>query len=551
MEEVTQHEVVGDIWVTGRVGGAEAGSWGKLWWLALGVVLILVGCVRWRLLDAPLERDEGEYAVFGQFLLEGVPPYEQAVNMKLPGIYVIYAGVLAVFGETARGIHMGLLVSNLLAGFLAALLARRLFRSDGAGLTAAAVFLVFTLGWRLQGPWANAEAFLLPFAFLAGLLLVKALEAERRVALLALTGLTLGLAVLVKQHAVFYCVAAGMTLVGWHLLRKDRSMGSLLREAGVLTGATLVPYVVTVLILMACGVFDRFWEWTWVYARSYTGQYGFGDMTTNLARRGPGILLSTWPLVSLALVGVLTLLVRRQTWRIGLSLLVLCLLSFAAISVGFVYRPHYFQLLAPAVALGCAGLVTLRGTTALRWGLGSLVAVAVCYVPFEERDVLFGITPKELSAGVYPGNAFDGMPDVGRYLADIVPEGERFAVIGSEPELYFYADRRPATSYVYTYALMELQPMARDMHGEMAREIEEHNPDVLVVVHNPMSWLKREGSETYIWTWIELYSKNKFYLDGVLLNRRGKSTFYSGDDIRNLRPPQQEVILEVYRRNEN
>ncbi len=162
--------------------------------------------------------------------------------------------------------------------------------------------------------------------------------------------------------------------------------------------------------------------------------------------------------------------------------------------------------------------------------------------------MLFGMSPKEMTAAVYMGNAVDGMPDVGRYLAEVVPEGERFAVIGSEPELYFYADRRPATSYVYTYALMELQPKAREMHGEMAREIEEHAPDVMVVVYSPTSWLQRPESETYIQTWTQLYLNNKFDLDAVLLSRGGKSSLHRGEAVANLRPAKHEVILEVYRR---
>jgi len=39
----------------------------------------------------PLDRDEGEYAYFGQLLLEGVPPYAGAYNLKVPGIYGAYA----------------------------------------------------------------------------------------------------------------------------------------------------------------------------------------------------------------------------------------------------------------------------------------------------------------------------------------------------------------------------------------------------------------------------------------------------------------------------
>ena len=47
--------------------------------------LVIVAAVRLRLLNLPLERDEGEYACAGQLMLQGIPPYEFAYNMKFPG----------------------------------------------------------------------------------------------------------------------------------------------------------------------------------------------------------------------------------------------------------------------------------------------------------------------------------------------------------------------------------------------------------------------------------------------------------------------------------
>jgi len=54
---------------------------------------------RLRLLNFPLERDEGEYAYAGQLMLQGIPPYQLAYNMKFPGTYAAYA---ASWGCLAR-----------------------------------------------------------------------------------------------------------------------------------------------------------------------------------------------------------------------------------------------------------------------------------------------------------------------------------------------------------------------------------------------------------------------------------------------------------------
>ncbi|PYN18494.1 MAG: hypothetical protein DME05_00625, partial [Candidatus Rokuibacteriota bacterium] len=41
----------------------------------LAAIGLLAAVIRFRLLEIPLDRDEGEYAYFGQLLLAGVPPY--------------------------------------------------------------------------------------------------------------------------------------------------------------------------------------------------------------------------------------------------------------------------------------------------------------------------------------------------------------------------------------------------------------------------------------------------------------------------------------------
>src|SRR5580700_11574091 len=127
---------------TSRLGGVTSQlepsgkSWTTYWCVsALLVVMVFFAFVRVRLRDMPLERDEGEFAYVGQLMLQGIPPYKIASNMKLPGTYAAYAAIMAVFGETTSGIRDGLILVN-----------------------AAATILVFLLGKYLYGPLAAAVA---------------------------------------------------------------------------------------------------------------------------------------------------------------------------------------------------------------------------------------------------------------------------------------------------------------------------------------------------------------------------------------------------------
>ena len=77
-------------------------------WIAIIAVIIAAAVIRGQLLSVPFERDEGEYAYISQQMLKGVPPYISAYSMKLPGIYVVYAMIMSVFGQTQTGVHLGL-----------------------------------------------------------------------------------------------------------------------------------------------------------------------------------------------------------------------------------------------------------------------------------------------------------------------------------------------------------------------------------------------------------------------------------------------------------
>jgi hypothetical protein len=158
--------------------------------------------LRMRLLDVPLERDEGEYAYIGQLILNGTPPYTEAYNMKFPGIYFIYAGILWLFGETHIAIHFCLLIVNVLSIILLFVFARTAY--DGwVAAAAAAAFALLSMSYHVQGFWANAEHFILPFVIGANLLLLLGLE-RNRISYILFSAMLFGCAALVKQHATFF-----------------------------------------------------------------------------------------------------------------------------------------------------------------------------------------------------------------------------------------------------------------------------------------------------------------------------------------------------------
>jgi len=150
-------------------------------WAALAIAVLILAVaafIRLRLAGAPLERDEGEYAYAGQLILQGVPPYQAAYNMKLPGTYAAYAALMAVFGQTADGIHRGMLLVKGGAILFLFLLGRRLF-SSRAGLAAGACYALLSACPAVLGTSAHATHFVVLPALAATWLLLRGLESGR------------------------------------------------------------------------------------------------------------------------------------------------------------------------------------------------------------------------------------------------------------------------------------------------------------------------------------------------------------------------------------
>ena len=94
-----------------------------------------------------------------------VPPYQEVLNMKLPGTYAANAVIMAIFGQTPAGIHFGLLALNLASMLLVFLVGRKIL-DEMAGLGAALAFVLMTLNPAVFGLAAHAAHFVAFFALL-------------------------------------------------------------------------------------------------------------------------------------------------------------------------------------------------------------------------------------------------------------------------------------------------------------------------------------------------------------------------------------------------
>jgi hypothetical protein len=523
-------------------------------WAALLTIILSTAAIRVRLLEVPLERDEGEYAYAGQLILQGVPPYAQVYNMKMPGIYAVYALILSVFGQTPTGIHLGLLVINAATVFLLFLLVKELF-DQVTGVVAATAFALLSLGQSVQGIFANAEHFVILPALGGILLLLRAVDYQRWFSLLA-GAVLLGLAFLIKQHGVAFVAFAGLYLLFTEICRRPFNWKLFAAKGVLFLVGVLLPFAVTCLVLWRYGVFEKFWFWTFTYAREYVSRLpvlvGLNRLKMKIAWiAGSAILV--WILAG---IGLTSLWWNKNTHQHSLFVVGFLLFSFLAICPGFYFRPHYFILLLPAVALlvgiGASSVQKLfaRGRSPLltRAIPITLAIVVLFHTVYQQWDFFFVMSSTEASRMTYGSNPFPESLEVARFIKENSTKDDHIAVIGSEPQIYFYSNRRSATGYIYTYALMEKHSYALSMQEEMIREIESARPKFLVFVNVSTSWLIRPDSEKMIFKWFEQYQEKYFRQVGVIDIISAERTIYHWEEKVLGYTPESKHWLLVFRR---
>lgn len=290
--------------------------------------------IRIRLLGIPLERDEGEYAYAGQLMLQGIPPYKLAYNMKFPGVYVAYAAIMSIFGQTIWGIHLGLLLVNIANVTLIFFLGRRLVNFT-CGITAAASFAVLCLSPSVLGLAGHATNFVV-LAMLGGLLLLLNQSSRWAPIRLFASGFLFGLAVIMKQPGIFFALFGAVYLTV-NNVRKQFGLKKLILQSLTFGSGIVLSFGITYLWLLSAGVFSQFWFWTVDYAFQYASGTPLSKGAHDFFDNAKNVFAASWLLWVLALFGLVAGIRsnnKRPTTGLIVGLLLfsgcaLCSLSFA------------------------------------------------------------------------------------------------------------------------------------------------------------------------------------------------------------------------------
>ena len=518
-------------------------------WILLAATVTAVVWARIRLAGLPLERDEGEYAYSGQLLLHAIAPYKLAYSMKFPGTAAVYAIVMSILGESITAVRIGLTVANLATIVLMLLLGRKVLGEIG-GVATAASYSVLSLMPHVLGTAAHATHFVVLFAVAGTLVLLR--SSDRQAPFLIFTsGCLFGVAFLMKQPGLLFAVFGSFYLFTRDWRAQLGLKRILSRNLFFISGAT-APCLLTGLVLWFSGSFGKFWFWTIEYATKYGSQVSFGEGVRILATHLSSIFGTAWPMWALAGIGLLTCAISPPLRARAGFLTTFASFSALAVCPGFYFRPHYFILFLPAVAL-LSGAAVVAALTSLRTAARisrfvTLLILAAClaWPLWSERDFFFQRPLAEANRMVNGTNPFPESIKIAEFIRNQSSPSDTIVVLGSEPQIYFYARRHSGTGYIYTYSLMEPQPYARQMQQEMIDEIQATRPRFLILIVMGKSWLAGRDSDQTILRWMNNYCDANYDEVGLINISDEGSEYYFFGKPQNIAPSAEHIL--VYRR---
>lgn len=446
-------------------------------WAMLGVIGMMIWWLRAPMHALPLERDEGAYAVIARDWLAGALPYRDRFDHKPPFTYIAYMPTRLMADDIVLGIRRWAtfwLMATCLAAWWTA---RRLWRSEAAGVIAALLMGAWGSGMMVQGMTFNTEAIMLLPAMLSLGFALKGLDTTAKRWWIA-AGACAALALLSKPVAILIIPAV---LVGSILVA-----GTLADRLGRLTmvfdGLALV--IVPMLLYFAlAGGWNALFEALWTYNVSYANE-SFADTKPFIAT-----LLPVWKplfwLVAIALLGLSVVIRRRRYWA---SVGVASLWTLGLIAGAILSRrpyPHYYLAAVGGLVILAGGIakLQLKRFAIYKPAIMLTVALLLCIPPYLSLREMRQAAPEQQSEILYGNDGrmmFALAPKVVTWVQRNVGVQARVWVWASEPQVYLLGDWQVPTRFPYDYPL-DVLPNARD---QVVATIIANPPDVLITYAN-------------------------------------------------------------------
>jgi len=430
----------------------------------------------------PFSWDEGLYWTIAQQMSKGARLYVDVWDNKPIGIFLIYSGLIKLFGDTATAISLGSALAVYATSLLLQQIINRGPRELSAGIAAAFVFPTYMLDIGAGG--ANTENFFIVLAAGAVLVVVAyvANPNTRRspVRVGFLFGLIEGASCQIKFLTVIDTAALGLSLAYFCWIER-RYMSDLARLAVAFALGYTVCTLLAFLHAFAIGTFDEMIFSNFISPRLYINSptTTFTSLQSfDLAARRASYY---WPLIAACVAYATYLLRRSQLPPRAPALFVLCIWCGAAFLESVItgkFSYHYFIVLAPALStLGSVSAIRMSS----RWLPGAWQSAVLATVLLTAHPLYLHSTKTLTRARLIQPS-----PDwlIAERTAAVAQPGSSVYIVDQSPEIYALAHVTPATRFPFPYHIVD-QPWLYgvDPQKEIARIFASH-PAIVEVSPN-------------------------------------------------------------------
>ena len=492
-------------------------------WVYIGITIVFLAIIwlaRTNLLSLPFERDEGSYSYMGQLLLEGQKPYIDFYEMKLPGIFYCYAAVVGIFGKTQEAMHLGFAVVTFISSFFIWLISKKIFNTPAA-MAATVSFAILSLMKTASGFAAQAEHFVVLFSVIGLYLTFLAIESGK-IWQYFLAGISLGMALLVKQSGGFFALAAGILVILANL--KPLNILNLVKSGVVMLLGFMAIMGVFVGLIISKGAYNEMLYWTIDAAKNYVGALTWDQGMQQLSGAMKSITNGYMGFWVLGFLGTTLIWLTRLELYKKLGIILLALISFASTAPGLRFYGHYFIQFMPALAILVGAAVYSIGNIMkekmnVSTGFGASTAAflfVTITVIANQSDYYFSPSEFKVIREVYGDNPFIEADAISDYIKTHSKQNGPIAVFGAEPQVYFQTQRKCPHRHSFISFTSYNTAVGKAWRDEVKAGVEQAAPEYVVIFFHQFSWSYKTDDDQDLFKYgYDYVKKNNYDLVGI------------------------------------
>ncbi|MCM2339329.1 MAG: glycosyltransferase family 39 protein [Burkholderiales bacterium] len=481
--------------------------------LKISLVIIFISffiLFNWNSFSAPFERDEGEYAYSAWLMRTDRIPYQDSFLQKPP--LIIYTYLMGQYINPISVWPPRFLASifTLFTAFLIYLIAKKEWGVH-AGIFAVFLFISLVHFPPLTPFAANTEKFmLLPLVSLLALFVYYKDSNKNWPYVLA--GISATLAIFYKPISlpvVLFIILFWLFKI--YRLDISKKISNLLRPFFLILSSSII--LSFILLIPFLKVLPNLFQESIIFNLSYASV--FDNPFSNLLKYLGKFLHYWWILLFLLLGFVFE---KPKNIFYYFLLLIISILTIFSTPIG-----HYYLIIMPFLALCCASLFdSLLNSLAKNEKQKTIstiiflpIILFIMIIPFKEQ---FSFNPQQLSIWMYGTvNPFSESQEVAKHLKEITKDDDLVFVAGSEPQIYYYAQRKSISRFIITYPLNMPTPYREEYQKELMSEFEKNPPKAIILSTREISNLWDEKSpKIFINYFNDLISKNYNIIGGYV-----------------------------------